>query len=141
MFKVSASFSALVCRVHQRLIQSGFSHVFGVYSEPIEIARRLHLSFYLSQYPIRDKSLYRRYNSKWKYSLQSVSCDAVCKILHDFLHLVQRLLGLASKAHFSAVPQKKNPLGGFMSGLLTDLKNSRRLEMMRFWKLSGRYHR
>ena len=26
-----------VCRVHQRLIQSGFSHVFDFYSEPIEI--------------------------------------------------------------------------------------------------------
>ena len=28
----------LVCQVHNRMIQSGFSHVFGVYSEPIEIA-------------------------------------------------------------------------------------------------------
>ena len=28
----------LVCRFHKRLIQSGFSHVFDVYSEPIEIA-------------------------------------------------------------------------------------------------------
>ena len=28
----------LVCRFNYRLIQSGFSHVFGVYSEPIEIA-------------------------------------------------------------------------------------------------------
>ena len=30
----------LLCRVHQRLIQSGFSHMFGVYSEPIEIVWR-----------------------------------------------------------------------------------------------------
>ena len=28
-----------------------------------------HLSFYLAHYPIRDKSLCRRYNSKWKYLL------------------------------------------------------------------------
>ena len=28
-----------------------------------------HLSFYLAYYPIRDESLYRRYNSKWKYLL------------------------------------------------------------------------
>ena len=34
--------------------------MFGAYSEPIEIAWRLHLSFYLAHYPIRDKSLYRR---------------------------------------------------------------------------------
>ena len=27
-----------VCRIHQRLIQSGVSHVFVVYSEPIELA-------------------------------------------------------------------------------------------------------
>ena len=42
------------------LIQSGFSPVFGTYSEPIEIAWRRHLSFYLAHFPIRDKSLYRR---------------------------------------------------------------------------------
>jgi len=30
----------LVCWVHYLLIQSGFSHVFGVYSEPTEIAWR-----------------------------------------------------------------------------------------------------
>ena len=31
-----------------------FSHVFVVYSEPIEILWREHLSFYLYHYPIRD---------------------------------------------------------------------------------------
>ena len=38
-----------VCRVHWRLIQSGFSHVFVVYSEPIEIVWRYnnYLSIYL----------------------------------------------------------------------------------------------
>ena len=36
-----------------------FSHVFGVHSEPIEIAWQHHLSFYLSHHPIRDESLYR----------------------------------------------------------------------------------
>ena len=35
------------------------SHVFGVYSEPIEIAWQYHLSFYLSHYPIRDESIHR----------------------------------------------------------------------------------
>ena len=39
---------------HQRLIQSGFSHVSVTYSEPIDIVWRQHLSFYLSHYPIRD---------------------------------------------------------------------------------------
>ena len=47
--------------LHRNLIQSGMSHVFVVYSEPIEIAWQYHLSFYLSYYPIRDDSLYRRY--------------------------------------------------------------------------------
>ena len=52
-----------ICIIHScmRLIQSGFSHVFGVYSEPIEIVWRLHLYFYISLYPIRDKFLNRRY--------------------------------------------------------------------------------
>ena len=36
-------------------IQSEFSHVFGVYSEPIEIA----LQYHLSHHPIRDESLYQ----------------------------------------------------------------------------------
>ena len=36
----------IIMRFHQRLIQSGFSHVFGVYSEPIEIAWQ-YLSIYL----------------------------------------------------------------------------------------------
>ena len=39
--------------VHSLLIQLGFSHLFVVYSEPIEIVWRSHLSFYLSHYPIR----------------------------------------------------------------------------------------
>ena len=43
--------------------------MFGVYSEPIEIAWRQRLSFHVAHYPIRDKSLYWRYNSKWKYLL------------------------------------------------------------------------
>ena len=32
--------NTLVCRVNELLIQSGFSHVFAVYSEPIEIVWR-----------------------------------------------------------------------------------------------------
>ena len=36
-----------VSRVHERLIQSGFSHVFVVYSEPIEIGGNIRLSIYL----------------------------------------------------------------------------------------------
>ena len=39
---------------HQRLIQSGFSHVSVTYSEPIDIVWRQHLSFYPSHYLIRD---------------------------------------------------------------------------------------
>ena len=54
-----------VCRVHQRLIQSGFcSHVFVVYSEPIS-----HPSFYLSHYPIRVMNPSIGALSKWKYLL------------------------------------------------------------------------
>ena len=49
-------FYSVMCLV-SILIQSGFSYVFGVYSEPIEIAWQYHLFFYLSHYPIRDKSL------------------------------------------------------------------------------------
>ena len=41
------------------LIQSGFSHVFGVYSKPIEIAWQYPLSIYLSHHPMRDGSLCR----------------------------------------------------------------------------------
>ena len=48
---------------------AGFSHVFGVYSEPIEIVWRWHLSFYLSHYPIRDMNPLIGANSKWKYLL------------------------------------------------------------------------
>ena len=69
----SILFLTLVCRVYLRLIQSGFSHVFVVYSEPIEIVWRWHLSFYLwhlsfylSDYPIRVMNLSI---IKWKYLL------------------------------------------------------------------------
>jgi len=40
---LNCSLFTSVCRVHKHLIQSGFSHVFVVYSEPIEI----YLSIYL----------------------------------------------------------------------------------------------
>ena len=51
------------------LIQSGFSHVFVVYSEPIEIVGRKRLSFYLSHYPIGVMNPYIIAISKWKYLL------------------------------------------------------------------------
>ena len=65
----SFEFHTLVCRVHLRLIQSGFSHVSVVYSEPIEIEWRKDLSFYLSHYPIRVMNPSIGAISKWKYLL------------------------------------------------------------------------
>ena len=47
------------------LIQSGFSHVFGVYSKPIEIAWQYPLSIYLSHHPMRDGSLCRGKTLNW----------------------------------------------------------------------------
>ena len=51
------------------LTQSGFSHVFVVYSEPIEIVWRKHLSFYLSHHPIRVMNPLIGAISKWEYVL------------------------------------------------------------------------
>ena len=65
----SFEFHTLVCRVHLRLIQSGFSHVSVVYSEPIEIEWRKDLSFYLSHYPIRVMNPSIGAISKWTYLL------------------------------------------------------------------------
>ena len=45
-----------VCRVHERLIQSGISHVSVVYSEPIEIVWRYNI--YLSIYIIIQSELW-----------------------------------------------------------------------------------
>ena len=61
--------SLLYAESIEPLIQSGFSHVFGVYSEPIETVWRLHLSFYLSHYPIRVMNPLIGAISKWKYLL------------------------------------------------------------------------
>ena len=47
----------------------GFSHVFVVYSKPIEIVWCYHLSFYLSHYPIRVMNPVIIAISKWKYLL------------------------------------------------------------------------
>ena len=49
--------------VQQRLIQSGFSHVFVVYSKPIEIVS---ISFQLSHYPIREMNPLIGANSSMK---------------------------------------------------------------------------
>ena len=66
--------SLLYAESIEPLIQSGFSHVFGVYSEPIETVWRLHLSFYLSHYPIRVMNPLIGAISKWKYLLLLKLC-------------------------------------------------------------------
>ena len=61
-------------RVHQRQIQSGFSHVFGVYSEPIKNCMAVSSIFLYLSFAMRDKSLFRGLTENgniyfyWNYS-------------------------------------------------------------------------
>ena len=64
--------------------------MFDVYSEPIEIVWRLHLSFYLSYYPIRVKNPSIGAISKWKLEIITLNKTIVQGRKSDALHIFRR---------------------------------------------------